>query len=140
MFNSTSFSSASFSPVSWAGLETASGPVHEVTLGGRVYVRKKHKIYTFDSQEQAEAFFRDLEAVEKPKTRKQRQRATKRLSVEFQPEVIDLGRIERSISHFNLPYAIPSVWSQPDWREFVRILQVLRDMEDEVEVEMLLFA
>lgn len=123
------------------GSQTQSIPTNEVS---RVYVRRGKNVLLFNTPQEADQYLVAErianETIEK--AQKTSRRARKRLRQKIYPaaEAIDLKEIESLAVRFDVEYNIPSMFKDRDYYELVRIYGLLRQMQDEEDVEILLIA
>lgn len=117
-------------------------------MGGRkIYIKRGKRIHIFDTVEDADAWVeaeqQATQAIEKAKGKKKlkaKAKVYKALDEQLPHEVIRLDWLESLVAHFNIPVELPTLEAQQDWMEVARIALMAQQMQDEEEVEMLLFA
>jgi hypothetical protein len=108
------------------------------------YVKRNKKIYLFNTSIEADEFLEAekiaLEAIEK--AQKTSKRAKKRFKDKVYPaaDSIDLIEIERLSIQFDIQYVIPQLFQEQDYFELVRIAYIIKQMQDEDDIEILLMA
>jgi hypothetical protein len=116
-------------------------PTNEV---GRVYVRRGKKVLLFNTPQEADQYLEAEqvanEAIEK--AQKTSRRARKRFKEKVYPtaDSIDLIEIQQLAMIFDVNYDLPSMFSAGDYTELFRIAEVLKQLQDEEDVELLLLA
>lgn len=107
-------------------------------------VKRNKKIYLFNTAREADEFLESekiaLEAIEK--AQKTSKRAKKRFKEKVYPvaDSIDLIEIERLTIQFDIQYEIPALFKEQDYFELMRIAYIIKQMQDEEEIEILLMA
>ncbi len=125
-------------------VETPDAPSIPTNEVSKVYVRRGKKIYFFNTPEEADQYLlaeqQANEAIEK--AQKTSRRARKRLKEKIYPaaDSVDLVEIEQLTDRFDLPYDLPKMFQEQDYAKLVHIAEMLRQMQDEEEVELLLMA
>jgi MarR-like DNA-binding transcriptional regulator SgrR of sgrS sRNA len=123
------------------GQEVSTIPTNEV---GRVYVRRGKKVLLFNTPEQADQYLAAEQAANEviEKAQKTSRRARKRLKEKVYPaaDSIDLIEIEQLTVRFDVNYDLPKMFNDQDYSELVRVAEMLRQMQDEEEIELLLIA
>ncbi len=116
-------------------------PTNEV---GKVYVRRGKKILLFNTPQEADQYLVAEQAANEAIERAQKtsRRARKRLKEKIYPaaDSIDLVEIEKLAVNFDAPFDVSKLFKEQDYEELVRIAEVLRQMQDEEEIELLLIA
>ncbi len=121
-------------------------PSGEVSLR-RVYIRKRGKLYLFDSIEEADAWAAADEAAEKAIKEAQRtsRRARKRLReriykvADVQPlESVDIDQLSTLVNRYAISADLPRLVTLQQWDEVMRVHALAAMMQDEEEVELLL--
>jgi hypothetical protein len=116
-------------------------PTNEV---GKVYVRRGKKILLFNTPQEADQYLVAEQAANEAieKAQKTSRRARKRLKEKIYPaaDSIDLVEIEKLAVNFDAPFDVSKLFKEQDYEELVRIAEVLRQMQDEEEIELLLIA
>ena len=116
-------------------------PSNEV---GRVYVRRGKKVLLFNTPQEADQYLLAEQAANEAieKAQKTSRRARKRLKEKIYPaaDSIDLIEIEKLAVNFDLPYEAPKVFEEGDYLELMRVAEMLRQLQDEEEIELLLIA
>jgi hypothetical protein len=124
-----------------AGQTVSPIPTNEVS---RVYVRRGKKVLLFNTPEQADQYLAAEQAANQviEKAQKTSRRARKRLKEKVYPaaDSIDLIEIEELSVRFDVNYDLPKMFTGQDYSELVRVAELLRQMQDEEEIELLLIA
>lgn len=108
------------------------------------YVKRDKKIYLFNTAQEADSFLEAekiaLDAIEK--AQKTSKRAKKRFKEKVYPvaDSLDLIEIERLTIQFDIQYEIPALFKEQDYFELMRIAYIIKQMQDEEEIEILLMA
>lgn len=125
-------------------VETPDAPSIPTNEVSKVYVRRGKKVYFFNTPEEADQYLlaeqQANEAIEK--AQKTSRRARKRLKEKIYPaaDSVDLVEIEQLNARFDLPYDLPKMYQEQDYETLLRVAELLRQMQDEEEVELLLLA
>ena len=126
-----------------AGGSTQSNTIPTNELS-KVYVRRGKKVYFFNTPEEADQYLLAEQQANKAieKAKKTSRRARKRLKEKIYPaaDSVDLVEIEQLNARFDLPYDLPKMYQEQDYETLVRIAELLRQMQDEEEIELLLLA
>jgi MarR-like DNA-binding transcriptional regulator SgrR of sgrS sRNA len=121
--------------------EVSTIPTNEV---GRVYVRRGKKVLLFNTPQEADRYLAAEQAANEviEKAQKTSRRARKRLKEKVYPaaDSIDLIEIEQLSVRFEVAYDLPKMFTDQDYSELVRVAELLRQMQDEEEIELLLIA
>jgi hypothetical protein len=124
-----------------AGVTVAPIPTNEVS---RVYVRRGKKVLLFNTPEEADRYLVAEQAANEAieKAQKTSRRARKRFKEKVYPaaDSIDLIEIEQLSVRFDVAYDLPKMFTDQDYSELVRVAEMLRQMQDEEEIELLLIA
>ena len=133
--------------VSWICLDTAAttGYSAEVELK-RWYIKRKKRIYVFNSAEEADAYLAaEIEAVKAiEQAQKTSRRARKRLReklITVEPaETVDIDWLSELVRHFQIQADLAQLLAQQDYERVLQILAQAREMLEEEDLEILLMA
>lgn len=112
-------------------------------VGRKVYIKRGKRIHIFNTIEDADDWA-DAEqaalATIANATRNAKKRAVRKVNASIEHETINLVELDRLVQHFGIPVELPTLEAKRDWLEVARIALLAREMQDEEDVEMLLFA
>jgi hypothetical protein len=131
----------------WGAITGQGGSKHGFEMVGRkVYIKRGKKIHIFDTVADADAWADAEQAAidaiakaQKP-TRNAKKRAVRRVNARFDHETLDLIELDRLVEHFGVPVELPTLEAKQDWLEVARIALLVRELQDEEDIEMLLMA
>ncbi len=134
--------------VSWVCFDTnaaTNGYSAEVELK-RWYIKRKKRIYVFNSAEEADAYLAaEIEAVKAiEQAQKTSRRARKRLReklITVEPaETVDIDWLSELVRHFQIQADLAQLLAQQDYERVLQILAQAREMLEEEDLEILLMA
>lgn len=127
-------------------VQTQQGGRAGFEMGGRkVYIKRGKRIHIFDTVEDADAWVeaeqQTRRAIQKAKvSSKRKPKVYQALDEQIPHQVIQLDALQSLVEYYGIPVELPTLEAQQDWMEVARIALLAREMQDEEEVEMLLFA
>jgi hypothetical protein len=125
-------------------VEPPAAPSIQTNEVGRVYVRRGKKVLLFNTPQEADQYLEAEQVANQAieKAQKTSRRARKRFKEKIYPaaDSIDLIEIQQLAMIFDVTYDLPSMFGDGDYTELFRIAEVLKQLQDEEDVELLLLA
>ena len=143
-FSSSAFAVAAFSVAAFA-FDAVKNFSAAIVLNPW-YVKRKKRIYVFNSAQEADAYLAAEAEAEAAvaKAQKTSRRARKRLRdkiITVEPiQTVDVDQLAQAVEHFSIPVDLPYLLAQQDFDRVMQILALAADMQDEEDVELLLLA
>lgn len=121
-------------------------PSAEINLR-RIYIRKRGKLYLFNSIEEADAWDAADEAAEqaieqaKKTSRRARKRARERIyksNFVMPAQTVQIDAVAALVKKYDIPVNLPELITKQDYAKFIEVMHLAMSMQDEEEIEILL--
>lgn len=128
---------------------TITRPIAEVELSPRRkwYVKRNKQILIFDSAQEADSYLEAqkqadaaIEAAQKTSRRARKRLRERVYSALPQAEVVDVDLLASLANQYSVSVDMPRLIAQQSFEEIARIAMIVKDMQDEEDVELLLLA
>ena len=121
-------------------------PVGEVVLSPkRYYVRRRGRLYLFNTAQEADAWIdaddAAKEAIEKAQTSSKRRRIARKVQRAAKPlEVVDIDSLPTLASRYQVNLDVPRLMELQNFDELMRVRALILQMQDDEDIELLLMS